>query len=265
MKKVRKGIVLAGGSGTRLDPLTRATSKQLLPVYNKPMVFYPISTLISLGVCDIAIITTPLHRNAYERLLGDGSQWGVRFTYIVQAEPKGLPHGLLLAKGFLDGSSLVLILGDNIMHLPNMSQSLERAFAAEQGATLVGYEVDDPSKYGVVKFGDDATGDNRQIVDLVEKPRVHISNTAIIGLYFFDAKAVALAETLSPSSRGELEILDLAKEYLKAGSLSIISTANECSWFDAGSFESLHDASVFVRYHETKTGRRFGDPGAERF
>ncbi len=212
--KQRKGIVLAGGAGTRLHPVTLSQSKQLLPVYDKPMIYYPLATLMGAGIRDFLIITTPRDQTAFRDLLGDGAGWGVSFRYAVQAEPNGIAQALLIAEAFLAGAPSALILGDNIFYGANLSGVLQAAAARERGATVFGYTVQDPERYGVVQF--DATG---RVTDLVEKPKSPPSNTAVTGVYFYDSRASAFARAIRPSARGELEITDLNREYLKDGSL----------------------------------------------
>ena len=238
----RKGIILAGGSGTRLYPITMGLSKQLIPVYDKPMIYYPLSVLILAGVTEIAIITTPEDQDQFRRLLGDGSQWGLRFEYIVQPSPDGLAQAYLLAEGFLAGAPSVLVLGDNIFFGHGLPEQLQAADAQAQGGTVFGYRVSDPERYGVVGF--DAQGRVQQIV---EKPQVPPSNYAVTGLYFLDGRAPELAKQVQPSARGELEIADLLSLYLAEGSLTVETMGRGYAWLDTGTHASLLDASNFVR------------------
>ncbi len=251
----RKGIILAGGSGTRLYPITMGLSKQLIPVYDKPMIYYPLSVLILAGVTEIAIITTPEDQDQFKRLLGDGSQWGLRFDYIVQPSPDGLAQAYFLAEDFLAGAPSVLVLGDNIFFGHGLPEQLQAADAQVQGGTVFGYRVSDPERYGVVGF--DAQGRVQQIV---EKPQVPPSNYAVTGLYFLDGRAPELAKQVTPSARGELEIADLLSLYLAEGSLTVETMGRGYAWLDTGTHASLLDASNFVRTLTMRQGQQVGSP-----
>ncbi len=247
--KARKGIILAGGAGTRLHPITMSLSKQLLPVYDKPMIYYPLATLMSAGILEFLIITTPRDQTAFRDLLGNGSQWGLSFDYIVQAEPNGIAQALILGEAFLDGAPSALILGDNIFYGANLTELLQSASKRESGATVFGYYVQDPERYGVVQF--DAEG---RVTDLLEKPKSPPSNYAVTGIYFYDERAPALARALTPSARGELEITDLNRAYLKLGELRVERLGRGTAWLDTGTHNSLLDAGVFVRIIEERQG-----------
>ncbi|MBM1817735.1 glucose-1-phosphate thymidylyltransferase RfbA [Pseudosulfitobacter pseudonitzschiae] len=251
----RKGIILAGGSGTRLYPITMGLSKQLIPVYDKPMIYYPLSVLILAGVTEIAIITTPEDQDQFKRLLGDGSQWGLAFDYIVQPSPEGLAQAYLLAEDFLAGAPSVLVLGDNIFFGHGLPEQLQAADAQAQGGTVFGYRVSDPERYGVVGF--DAQGRVQQIV---EKPQVPPSNYAVTGLYFLDGRAPELAKQVQPSARGELEIADLLSLYLAEGTLTVETMGRGYAWLDTGTHASLLDASNFVRTLTMRQGQQVGSP-----
>ncbi len=251
----RKGIILAGGSGTRLWPITMGVSKQLLPIYDKPMIYYPLSVLLLGGMREIAIITTPEDQVQFMRLLGDGSQWGVSLTYIVQPSPDGLAQAYLLAQGFLDGAPSVLVLGDNIFFGHGLPEMLASADARLEGGTVFGYRVADPERYGVVDF--DAEGNVRAIV---EKPTVPPSNFAVTGLYYLDARAPELAARIKPSLRGELEIADLLEIYRAEGSLSVERMGRGFAWLDTGTHGSLLDAGNFVRTLQARQGLQVGCP-----
>ena len=251
MSKPRKGIVLAGGSGTRLYPITQCISKQLLPVYDKPMIYYPLSVLMLAGIREVLVINTPHEQALFQRLLGDGSQWGMRIEYAVQASPDGLAQALLIAEPFLDGAPSCLVLGDNIFHGQGLTELLRRANARENGATVFGYWVRDPQRYGVAEF--DAEG---KVVGLVEKPSEPRSNYAVTGLYFYDERAPRFAAGLRPSSRGELEITDLNRCYLEAGDLQLEKLGRGYAWLDTGTHESLIQASNFIETIEARQGLR---------
>ncbi|HUC67324.1 MAG TPA: glucose-1-phosphate thymidylyltransferase RfbA [Stellaceae bacterium] len=248
-----KGILLAGGSGTRLYPLTRVLSKQLLPIYDKPMIFYPLSALMLGGIRDILVITTPADAPLFRALLGDGRDWGVTLTYAVQAKPEGLPQAFLIARDFLAGEGCVLILGDNLVYGDGLGEMMRRSAARQSGATLFGYRVGDPERYGVVAF--DAAGNARSIE---EKPATPRSNWAVIGLYFYDGDVVRKAAALKPSPRGELEITDLNNAYLAEGKLTVERLGRGYAWLDTGTHESLLEASEFVRTLEKRTGQKIG-------
>ena len=251
----RKGIILAGGSGTRLWPITMGVSKQLLPVYDKPMVYYPLSVLMLGDIREIAIITTPEDQSQFIRLLGDGSQWGLTLTYIVQPSPDGLAQAYLLARDFLAGAPSVLVLGDNIFFGHGLPEMLAVAAAKPVGGTVFGYRVSDPERYGVVDF--DADGNVRQII---EKPAKPPSNFAITGLYYLDGRAPDLAAQVKPSARGELEIADLLEIYRAEGSLTVERMGRGFAWLDTGTHGSLLDAGNFVRTLEARQGLQVGCP-----
>jgi glucose-1-phosphate thymidylyltransferase len=251
----RKGIILAGGSGTRLYPITMGISKQLIPVYDKPMIYYPLSVLILSGIREIAIITTPHDQEQFVRLLGDGSQWGLSFEYIVQPSPDGLAQAYLLAEDFLDGAPSTLVLGDNIFFGHGLPKQLAKAGAQQTGGTVFGYRVSDPERYGVVSF--DREGKVEQII---EKPEIPPSNYAVTGLYFLDGRAPELARQVKLSPRGELEIADLLSLYLEEGTLSVETMGRGYAWLDTGTHASLLDASNFVRTLTMRQGQQVGSP-----
>jgi glucose-1-phosphate thymidylyltransferase len=245
----RKGIILAGGAGTRLHPITLSLSKQLLPVYDKPMIYYPLAALMSAGIREFLIITTPRDQASFRDLLGSGRQWGISFDYVVQDQPNGIAQALVLAEKFLAGAPSALILGDNIFYGANLTALLLSAAGREKGATVFGYYVQDPERYGVVEF--DANG---KVTDLLEKPQRPPSNYAVTGIYFYDERAPALAKALKPSPRGELEITDLNRAYLKMGDLHLERLGRGTAWLDTGTHNSLLDAGVFVRIIEERQG-----------
>jgi glucose-1-phosphate thymidylyltransferase len=249
MTKERKGIVLAGGSGTRLHPLTLGVSKQLMPVYDKPMIYYPIATLMSAGIREILIITTPEDQEQFKRVLGDGSDWGVNFDYVVQQKPEGLAQAFLLAEIFLDGAPSCLILGDNIFHGHGLTTMLKAVSAKKTGATVFGYWVDDPERYGVAEIDDDG-----KVLSIEEKPKKPKSNYAVTGLYFFDRNVVAYAKTITPSERGELEITDLNKLYLERGNLHLEDLGRGSAWLDTGTHDSLLDAANYIETINKRQG-----------
>jgi len=256
----RKGIILAGGSGTRLWPNTIGISKQLLPVFDKPMIYYPLSVLMLAGIREIAIITTPEDQTQFQRLLGDGGQWGMTLTYIVQPSPDGLAQAFILAEAFLDGSPSALILGDNIFYGHGLKDMLDRASLVPTGGTVFGYHVSDPERYGVVGF--DANGRANVIV---EKPTDAPSNYAVTGLYFLDEKSCERAKKVEPSCRGELEITSLLDIYLKEGSLNVETMGRGIAWLDTGTHASMLDASNFVRTLTERQGMQVGSPDEMAF
>ena len=247
----RKGIILAGGSGTRLYPITQTISKQLLPVYDKPMIYYPLSVLMLAGIREVLIINTPHEQALFKSLLGDGSQWGMNIEYAVQPSPDGLAQAYLIGRDFLDGAPSCLVLGDNIFHGPGLTALLQRAGAREHGATVFGYWVSDPERYGVAEF--DADG---RVVGLEEKPPQPRSNYAVTGLYFYDGRASDFAASLKPSPRGELEITDLNKCYLREGELHLQQLGRGYAWLDTGTHQSLLEASNYIETIEARQGLR---------
>jgi glucose-1-phosphate thymidylyltransferase len=251
----RKGIILAGGTGSRLYPITMGVSKQLLPVYDKPMIFYPLSALMLSGIREIAVITTPEDQSQFQRLMGDGGQWGLDLTWITQASPDGLAQAYLLAEAFLAGAGSAMVLGDNVFFGHGLPELLAEADAQAKGGTVFGYRVADPERYGVVDF--DAEGRARAIV---EKPKVPPSHFAVTGLYFLDGTAPDRARTIRPSARGELEITALLETYLAEGSLTVKTMGRGYAWLDTGTHGSLLDASNFVRTLEERQGLQVGSP-----
>ena len=251
----RKGIILAGGSGTRLYPITMGLSKQLLPIYDKPMIYYPLSVLMLAGIREIALITTPEDQDQFQRLLGDGSQWGLSFTYIQQPSPDGLAQAYILAEDFLDGAPSAMVLGDNIFFGHGLPEMLEGADSRGKGGTVFGYQVSDPERYGVVSY--DAEG---RVVSIIEKPAKPASNYAVTGLYFLDESAPEKARAVKPSERGELEITSLLEMYLDEGALSVKRMGRGYAWLDTGTHGSLLDAGNFVRTLEKRQGMQTGCP-----
>ena len=251
----RKGIILAGGSGTRLHPLTLVTSKQLLPVYDKPMIYYPLSVLMLADIRDVLIITTSQDQAAFRHLLGDGAQWGMRLEYAAQPEPNGLAQAFVIGADFVRGGPSCLILGDNILHGAGLADVLRRASARTQGATIFGYSVENPEIYGVIEFNE-----NERVLSIDEKPKQPKTNWAAIGLYFYDENVVELARELKPSARGEYEITDLNNLYVQQGRLSVERLGRGFAWLDAGSYDSLLDAAEFIRVLQRRQGQLIAAP-----
>ena len=250
-----KGIILAGGSGTRLYPATLAINKQLLPVYDKPMVYYPLSVLMLAGIRDILLISTREHLPFYQRLLGDGSSWGIKLDYIIQEKPIGLAHAFILGRDFVGGDRVALILGDNVFYGHGLSAELADAAARADGATVFAYYVSEPSQYGVLKFDE-----NEALIDIVEKPANFISNWAVTGLYFYDNAVLDIAANLRPSARGELEITDVNRRYLELKKLHVVKLGRGYAWLDTGTHDALLEASDFVRSIQHRQGLLVGCP-----
>ena len=255
-----KGIILAGGSGTRLHPATLAVSKQLLPVYDKPMVFYPLSTLMLAGIREILVISTPDHLPQFRQLLGDGEESGIRLEYAEQPRPEGIAQAFLIGRDFIGDEGCALALGDNLIHADHLSSALRTAVARTHGATVFAYQVRDPQRYGVVSF--DAAG---RAVEIVEKPIAPTSNWAVTGLYFYDSQVTELAASIRPSARGELEITDLNRIYMEQGALHVERLSRGCAWLDAGTPDSLLQAANFVQTIQSRTGMLVGCPAEVAF
>ncbi|MBN3739149.1 MULTISPECIES: glucose-1-phosphate thymidylyltransferase RfbA [Burkholderia] len=251
----RKGLILAGGSGTRLHPLTHSVSKQLMPVYDKPMIYYPLSTIMLAGIRDVLIISTPRDLDAFRQLLGDGEQWGMNFSYAVQPSPDGLAQAFVIGAPFIGNDAATLVLGDNIYHGPALSSLLQRVAARTTGATVFGYYVRDPERYGVVSFDE-----HGRAIDLEEKPRDPKSHYAVTGLYFYDNDVVSLAKEVRPSARGELEITDLNRAYLANGKLNVEILGRGYAWLDTGTHESLLDAANFIQVMQARQGLQIACP-----
>jgi glucose-1-phosphate thymidylyltransferase len=251
----RKGIILAGGSGTRLHPLTLVTSKQLLPVYDKPMIYYPLSSLMLAGIREVLIITTPHDQAAFKHLLGNGAQWGMKLEYAVQPSPDGLAQAFVIGADFVRGHPSCLILGDNILYGHGFPEVMRRASERKSGATIFGYWVDDPERYGVIEFND-----KEQVLSIEEKPKQPKSNWAAIGLYFYDEGVIDLAKSLKPSARGEYEITDLNNLYVQQGRLSVERLGRGFAWLDAGTYDSLVEAAEFIRVLQRRQGQLIAAP-----
>lgn len=254
-----KGIILAGGSGTRLHPITKAISKQLMPIYDKPMIYYPLTTLMQAGIRDILIITTPEDQAGFKRLLGDGSQWGINLEYAVQPSPDGLAQAFIIGEEFIGDDKVALVLGDNIFHGERLDESL-RECTDPDGGVVFAYKVSDPERYGVVEFNDE-----NQAISIEEKPAQPKSNFAVVGLYFYDNDVIEIAKNVQPSDRGELEITSVNAEYLRRGKLQVQTLDNGDVWLDTGTIDSLSDATDYVRVLQKRTGQIIGSPEKTAF
>lgn len=249
-----KGIILAGGSGSRLWPITHGISKQLMPIYDKPMIYYPLTTLMLAGISDILIITTPEEKDGFKRLLGDGSKWNLKISYAEQPSPDGLAQAFIIGADFIGNDSVALVLGDNIFHGSELGVSLKKC-VKDEGATVFAYEVSDPERYGVVEF------DNKKhVISIIEKPKEPRSNFAVVGLYFYDNDVIEIARNIEPSERGELEITDVNEEYLRRGKLNVETLDRGDVWLDTGTIDSLNDAADYIRVIEKRTGLIIGSP-----
>ena len=254
-REVRKGIILAGGSGSRLKPLTKAISKQLMPIYDKPMIYYPLSTLLLAGIKDILVICSPFFVDCFKKLLKDGSQWGVNIQYELQDKPDGIAQAFLIGEEFLNGSPVCLILGDNLFYGDDLSLKLKEANLSTKNSTLFAYQVNDPSRYGIIEFNE-----SHKIISIEEKPTNPLSNYAITGIYFYDNSVIEIAKSLIPSKRGELEISDINKILLSRNELKVKLLKRGMAWLDTGTFDSLHDAGTFIKTIETRQGLKIGCP-----
>ena len=253
-KDIRKGIILAGGSGSRLNPLTKAISKQLMPIYDKPMIYYPLSTLLLAGIKEILVICTPFFLESYKNLLKDGSQWGINIKYKSQKYPEGIAQAFILGEEFLNGSSVCLVLGDNLFYGDDLSLKLKDANQDIKN-TLFAYQVNDPSRYGIVEFNEEFN-----VTSIEEKPKIPASNFAVTGIYFYENSVIEIAKRLKPSKRGELEITDINKELLNRKELKVKLFKRGMAWLDTGTFDSLHDAGTFIKTIETRQGLKIGCP-----